>query len=410
MTPAGRERAIKSLSRDQGAVVENLVHKIQRQMHDEHSRQIDVFHQMDVDGSGQLDARELHRALGQLPGVAPTKAEVAALVAALDADGSGTVSIEEFFAYLKHAKRMQSNLRVGPKHAVGTPASQKKAARVPIGATPSKAKGGPPRVEMEQQLQAANSENYLLQMQLTKLQSTLKQTQTKLKTVQAWRDVSEAEGEAVETSSASSAVQTSPYEPLFEQQIAGLQAQLSATEAKLKAAQQSQLQLRSVQAWKASSSPPRSKPEPEPEPAQVEEQEPPARQYSPRRLPWSPRKQQKQQQQQRRQPLASPDKEAIKVQVRKEEAAKLATAQAESIRLRSELDTMQRKLAKTEAETEAMRTHNSMLRTWPRKHRRTVAAADRSPAQTSLLGVFRTQRPASWSVALSLPFLLNVMV
>ena len=51
---------------------------------------------------------------------------------------------------------------------------------------------------MEQQLQAANSENYLLQMQLTKLQSTLKQTQTKLKTVQAWRDVSEAEGEAVE--------------------------------------------------------------------------------------------------------------------------------------------------------------------------------------------------------------------
>ena len=102
-----------------------------------------------------------------------------------------------------------------------------------------------------------------------------------------------------------------------------------------------------------------------PEPAQVEEQEPPSRQYSPRRLPWSPRKQQKQQQQQqqRRQPLASPDKEAIKVQVRKEEAAKLATAQAESIRLRSELDTMQRKLAKTEAETEAMRTHNSMLRT-----------------------------------------------
>ena len=56
MTPAGRERAIKSLSRDQGAVVENLEHKIQRQMHDEHSRQIDVFHQMDVDGSGQLDA------------------------------------------------------------------------------------------------------------------------------------------------------------------------------------------------------------------------------------------------------------------------------------------------------------------------------------------------------------------
>ena len=93
--------------------------------------------------------------------------------------------------------------------------------------------------ELEHRLQQANDENYLLQMQLSKLQSTLKHTQSKLHSVQAWRDVSAGSPK-------------SPYEPLFEKQVESLTAQLTATEEKLKRSQQNQLKLRTVQTWQAS--------------------------------------------------------------------------------------------------------------------------------------------------------------
>ncbi len=87
------------------SVVVELIDKIQRYMDTEHWRQVDVFRMMDADGSGTLSAVELHRALSQMQGDAPTRSEVDALLHAVDGDGNGTVSIEEFFNYFKRTRR-----------------------------------------------------------------------------------------------------------------------------------------------------------------------------------------------------------------------------------------------------------------------------------------------------------------
>ena len=100
-------------------------------------------------------------------------------------------------------------------------------------------------VELENRLQQATDENYLLPMQLSKLQSTLKHTQSKLDSVQTWRDVSAGSPK-------------SPCVSLFEEQVESLTAQLAATEEKLKRSQQNQLKLRTVQTWQASTTEPAS--------------------------------------------------------------------------------------------------------------------------------------------------------
>ena len=257
------------------AVVDELIAKIQRHMQTSHSRQIDVFHEIDSDGSGTLTAVELHRALAQMDGDSPTRTEVDALLRAVDANDNGTVSIEEFFNYFKHAKRGH----VAPGNGNGGP--------VRVATTPMLSRGGGGKKaaekeaeQLERKLRTANDENYLLQMQLGKLQSTLKKAQTKLETVQTWRD---ATGGAEASSSASP---RSPYEPLFEKQVASLKTQLAATEQKLKTAQQSQLQLRAVQTWQGVVEP--EAPQSEPEARDTT----PGRRRSPRRLPWKPRSEQ----------------------------------------------------------------------------------------------------------------------
>ena len=218
------------------AVVEGLIEKIQRHMDAEHWRQVDVFRMMDTDGSGTLSAVELHRALAQMRGDAPTRSEVDALLRAVDENGNGTVSIDEFFNYFRHARRMSH----------GSNFVQSAATHVPMGGEAKQPKShrstsnkDTQEDALERQLQQATDENYLLQMQLSKLQSTLKKTQSKLDSVQTWRDVSAGSPK-------------SPYEPLFEKQVENLTAQLAATEEKLKHSQQSHLKLRAVQTWQAS--------------------------------------------------------------------------------------------------------------------------------------------------------------
>jgi hypothetical protein len=262
------------------SVVAGLIEKIQRHMHTEHSRQIDVFHKMDADGSGTLTAVELHRALAQMEGDAPTRSEVDALLQAVDENGNGTVSIEEFFNYFKHARRSATPGKVaGAVRIATTPAAAGKApssSSKPQRRASSSGKDNEAE-QLERRLRNANDENYLLQMQLTKLQATLKKTQSKLDSVQTWRD-------------ASAGSPKSPYEPLFEKQVASLKAQLATTEEKLKRAHQSQLQLRAVQTWQAADSSsvateemePRSETQPAPVPAA-------ARVTPPRRMPWAAR-------------------------------------------------------------------------------------------------------------------------
>ena len=57
-----------------------------------------VFNSLDADGSGTLDSEELRTALGQL-GVTMSPREATSLLARLDTDGSGGVSLDEFTAW-----------------------------------------------------------------------------------------------------------------------------------------------------------------------------------------------------------------------------------------------------------------------------------------------------------------------
>jgi len=57
----------------ESAAVDQLFARIQRHMHSEYSRQVDVFREIDTDDSGTLTAVELQRALSQMEGgSAPT--------------------------------------------------------------------------------------------------------------------------------------------------------------------------------------------------------------------------------------------------------------------------------------------------------------------------------------------------
>ena len=190
-TPQRAKRAANAGKHAAASVVDDLIAKIQRHMQTEHSRQIDVFHSMDSDGSGTLTAVELHRALAQMEGDAPTRAEVDALLRAVDANGNGTVSIEEFFTYFKHAKRPyatpgKDGSGGGPVRVATTPSMVSRSSGGGSGGG-KKAAAEKEAQQLERKLRSANDENYLLQMQLTKLQSTLKQAQTKLEAVQGDR-------------------------------------------------------------------------------------------------------------------------------------------------------------------------------------------------------------------------------
>jgi hypothetical protein len=58
-----------------------------------------LFKSLDIDGSGSINASELH-ALMRTVGVHATVADVAALLADVDTDGSGDISSNEFFAVM----------------------------------------------------------------------------------------------------------------------------------------------------------------------------------------------------------------------------------------------------------------------------------------------------------------------
>ena len=55
-----------------------------------------LFAEFDVDGSGELDSKELKRALQSL-GFEPKKAQIRQMILDVDEDGSGTLDLQEFW-------------------------------------------------------------------------------------------------------------------------------------------------------------------------------------------------------------------------------------------------------------------------------------------------------------------------
>lgn len=153
-------------------MAESLVRKLQRHMHTEQWRQVDLFWRMD-DGTGEVTAPQMHAALRQLQ-MAPSRSEVGALVRRFDTDGNGRVSIAEFLRHLRHAKRDYGDA----DGAVSTDS----------GASSSGGGGGGVKArceELEGQVQSLTDENFMLQLQLSKLQRTLRNTQSSLAAAQA---------------------------------------------------------------------------------------------------------------------------------------------------------------------------------------------------------------------------------
>eukprot|EP01050_Picozoa_sp_SAG11_P000476 SAG11_NODE_15_length_26319_cov_13.810564_1_plen_541_part_00 len=64
-----------------------------------------MFHIADADGSGYLDASELDMVLRRRVGLQLTRKELQQLIAALDRDGNGNVSIQEFVMRLRKVRR-----------------------------------------------------------------------------------------------------------------------------------------------------------------------------------------------------------------------------------------------------------------------------------------------------------------
>ena len=73
-----------------------------------------MFLAFDVDNSGQLDKSELQR-LCKYMNYPSTDADINRMVAAVDAGGNGTLSLEEFLAYMQD-KRPRPELLYGLSH------------------------------------------------------------------------------------------------------------------------------------------------------------------------------------------------------------------------------------------------------------------------------------------------------
>jgi len=59
----------------------------------------DAFNLFDTDGSGSIDAKELHVAMTAL-GFEPKKEEILLMITEIDKDGSGTIEFEEFLSMM----------------------------------------------------------------------------------------------------------------------------------------------------------------------------------------------------------------------------------------------------------------------------------------------------------------------
>jgi hypothetical protein len=75
-------------------------------------RVMDVFHEIDEDGSGQLDKREFCQAMEKMmftlpDGAKPRPFDLSAAFACLDQDGGGAIDSAEFFDALKEQKRVE---------------------------------------------------------------------------------------------------------------------------------------------------------------------------------------------------------------------------------------------------------------------------------------------------------------
>lgn len=76
---------------------------INKAMQKSGARMMDIFNKIDKDGSGELDEGEFLEALTMM-GVKTSEAEVTLLMAAVDVDGGGTITADEFLNFLKKAR------------------------------------------------------------------------------------------------------------------------------------------------------------------------------------------------------------------------------------------------------------------------------------------------------------------
>ena len=106
-------------STDDSSATMKAAEYIRAHMQKSQFRQLDVFHRMDADGSGELDEEELAAALAEM-GLKITEAEVQLLMGAIDTDGGGTVDIDEFLTFLKKA-RQPTQARVPAKRPLSSP-------------------------------------------------------------------------------------------------------------------------------------------------------------------------------------------------------------------------------------------------------------------------------------------------
>lgn len=67
-----------------------------------------AFDRTDLDASGNLDKRELSAALLAASGIIATSESLTNLMNAMDKDGNGVIDFEEFVAFAKNPKNMQS--------------------------------------------------------------------------------------------------------------------------------------------------------------------------------------------------------------------------------------------------------------------------------------------------------------
>eukprot|EP00945_MAST-04E_sp_MAST-4E-sp1_P008967 g8967.t1 len=108
---------------EEALTADEIFEKIRKGMHDKMERIIDVFHRLDVDGSGELDRRELLLGIRNL-GVRLEPAEIKTFIQTLDPNDDGLVSFHELERALKttdHTRKAYNTLEKVSKTEGGLP-------------------------------------------------------------------------------------------------------------------------------------------------------------------------------------------------------------------------------------------------------------------------------------------------
>merc|ERR1719482_1543746 len=66
----------------------------------------EVFEKCDIDGSGEIETKEVAACLREL-GYVPTEESVADAIAKVDKDGSGEINFDEFFVLMNHLRKTE---------------------------------------------------------------------------------------------------------------------------------------------------------------------------------------------------------------------------------------------------------------------------------------------------------------